>query len=88
MLDERRIHGRASPDDPVERLNEVVHVGDVALQQITAALSAGQEIHRVLYLDMIGENHDRGLRKLLPDHPCRVEALGRVARWHPDVYDD
>ena len=37
----------------------VVHVGDAALQQVADPLAAGEELHRMLDLDVRGENEDR-----------------------------
>jgi hypothetical protein len=87
LLDERRIDDRAAPEDPLDGLHEVVDVGDPRLQQIAGALAARQNIHRVLHLDMGGEQEYGRLRQLLTDHACCVEALGRVRRRHPDVHD-
>jgi EmrB/QacA subfamily drug resistance transporter len=86
LLDEQRIHHRAPPHDPVERLDEVGHVGDPALEQVAAALPAGQQIHGLLDLDMGGQHHDRGVGEILPDHPGGIQPFGGLARWHPDIH--
>jgi hypothetical protein len=52
LLDERGIDDRSSPDDPLERLDEFVHVRDAALQQVAAALAAGEQVRRLLDLDV------------------------------------
>ena len=87
LLDERWIDDRRSLDDPLERLDELVHVGHAALQQVAAALAAREQVRRLLDLDVRGENEDRGLRKLLADHAGGIETFGRVAGRHPDVDD-
>ena len=87
LLNERGIDDRSSVNDPFERLDELVHIGDAALQQVAAALAAGEQVRRLLDLDVSGENEDRGLRDLLADHAGGIETLGRVAGGHPDVDD-
>jgi hypothetical protein len=87
LLDERRIDDRAALDDPIDGVDELLDVGHPALQEIAAALAARQQVHRVIDLHVGGEEEDRRLRKLLPDHACRFEAFGRVPRRHSDVDD-
>jgi hypothetical protein len=59
---ERRVDHRAAVDDAIEVLEEVVDVGDPALQQVTGSLAAGEQIHRVIDLGVGGEDEDRDLR--------------------------
>ena len=87
LLDERGVDDRGALDDPLERLDEVLHVCHAALQQVADALPAAEEVHRVLDLDVCGENEDRGLRSFLTNHPRRLEPFGRVVGRHPDVHD-
>src|SRR5690348_6784245 len=61
FLDYGRINDRAALDNPLNHLDEVVDVGDAALQQVTAAFSVREQIHRVLDLDMRRKDEDRGL---------------------------
>src|SRR4051812_19721846 len=51
LLHERGIDDRSSSDDPLERLDEVVDVRDAALQEVAAALAAGEQVCRLLDLD-------------------------------------
>ena len=41
LLDERGIDDRSSLHDPLQRLDELVHIRDAALQKIATALAAG-----------------------------------------------
>ena len=41
LLDERGVDDRAALHDPLERLQELVHVGDAALQQVAGPFAAG-----------------------------------------------
>jgi PAS domain S-box-containing protein len=87
FLNQGRVDDRPPLDDAVERLDEVVHVGDAVLQQVTAPASGADQVHRLLDLDVGGKHQDGHVGKLRADHPGRLEALGRVAGWHPDVDD-
>jgi hypothetical protein len=87
LLDERRIDDRPSLDDPLERFDEFVHVRHAALQQVATALAAGEQVRRLLDLDVRGENEDRDLREFFADRARGIEPFARVAGWHPDVDD-
>jgi membrane-associated phospholipid phosphatase len=87
FLDEDRIHDRGAADDPLQRLDEVVDVGNAALQQVAAALTAGEQVHRVLDLDVRRQDQDGDHGELGTDHPGRVQAFGGMAGRHPDVHD-
>ena len=41
----------------------------------------------MLYLDIRGENDDRGLGDFVANYPSRIEPFRCVARRHPDVHD-
>ena len=85
LLDERWIDDRPSLDDSLDSLDELVDVRDPALQQVARALAAGQQVRRLLDLDMSGKNEDRGFGELLPNLVRGIETFVRVAGWHPDV---
>ena len=85
LLDESRIHDRGAADDPLQRLEELVHIRDPALEQIADSLTAGQKLHRVLHLDVGREDEDARLGKRLADRPRRLETLSRMSRRHSDV---
>ena len=87
LLHQRRVDDGAAAAERSQRLQELVDVGDPALEQVAAALPAGQQVHRMLHLDVGRQHQDRDLGKLGPDDPGRVEALGRVVGRHPDVHD-
>jgi undecaprenyl-diphosphatase len=87
FLNQDRVHDRGAADDPLQRLDEVLDVGHPALQQIAAALTAGEQVHRVLDLDVRRQDQDGDPGELRPDHPGRVQAFGGMAGRHPDVHD-
>ena len=59
LLYECRIHHRRALGDTLQRLDEVRDVGYPALEQIADAAPAGQQLHRVLDVD-VGREHDDG----------------------------
>lgn len=85
--DESRVDHRATPHQALQRIDEVVHVDDAALQQISAPLAAGQETHGVLDLDMRGKDKDGDVRKFRTNLAGCVEAFGGVTGRHPNVDD-
>ena len=85
--DESRVDHRGAPHQALQRIDEVVHVDDPALQQVTAALAAGQQTHGVLDLDMRGKDKDGDVRKFRTNLASRVKAFGGVTGRHPDVHD-
>src|SRR6185369_2108995 len=87
FLDETGIDDGASARDPPERVDELVYVGDAILEEVADALPAGEQLHRVLDLGMGRQDEDARLRELGPDNPRCLQALGRVARRHPDIDD-
>ena len=87
LLDERGIDDRGALDDPLERVDEVLDVGDTALEQVAAPLAAREQRSRALHLHVRGESDDGGIRKLLADRLGGFEALGRVRGRHANVDD-
>ena len=85
LPDQRRVHDRAASGDPLQRVQELVHIGDAALEQVADAASASQQLHRVLDLGVSGQHQDGGSRQFLTDHPGRLQPFGRVRGRHPDV---
>src|SRR6266581_4000133 len=88
FLDEAGVDNGASARDPPKCVDELVHVGDAALEEVADALPAGEELHRVLDLGMRRQNENARLRQLGPDDARRLQTLGRVVRGHPDIDDD
>ena len=76
---------RAALDDACERVQELVHVGDAALEQVADPTSTGQQLHRVLDLSVGGQHQDAGIRQFIPDHPGRLQPFCGVGGRHPDV---
>ena len=62
----------AAPGDPIQRLREFFDVGHTSLAQVSNLVTPGQQLNRVLDLDVRGEQQDPDVRKLLPD---RARAL-------------
>ncbi len=61
-------------------------VGDPVLEQVAdAAVELGHQPQGVVRLDVLRQEQQADLRGGGPDRGCRVEALGRVGRWHPQV---
>ena len=87
LLDKRGVDDRCALDDSLDRDEKVIHVCHPALQEVPDPLTAAEEIHCVLYLDVCGKNEDRRLRGLIANHPRRPEPLSRVGRRHPNVDD-
>ena len=85
LPNQRRVHDRAAPGDPLQRVQELFHIGDAALEQVADAISASQQLHRVLDLSVSGQHQDGGIWQFLTDHPGRLQPLSRVGGRHPDV---
>jgi hypothetical protein len=79
-------HG--APGDPIQRIREFFDVGHPTVEQVSDLVTAGQQLPRVLNLNVRGEQQDRDVRKLLPDCARRLQPLLGVRRRHPDVYDE
>ena len=88
LLYEARVDDRAASRDPVDRVDELGDVGDAALEQVADPLARREQLHRLVDLDVRGEHENSRCRELLADDACRVESLGGVRRWHPNVDDD
>src|SRR3954447_17092404 len=87
LLHQTRVDDRGPSAHAVERVEELVDIGDATLQQVTAAAPVREQRHRVCNLDVRRENEDCYFRELLPDHGCCLETLGRTGWGHPDVDD-
>ena len=85
LPDQRRVDDAAAGGDPLDRLAEVIDLGDPAFEQVTDPVTFGQQVHRPVHLDVGREHEDRDLRELGADRLRRLEPLGRVRRRHPDV---
>jgi signal transduction histidine kinase len=87
LAHEHGIDDRTAAYDPLERVDEVVDVGDATLQDVAATRAAGEEVGRLLDVDVCGQQHDRSVGQLLTDRACRLETFVGVVRRHPDVDD-
>jgi hypothetical protein len=81
------IDGGAASDDALERLDELVDIRDAALEQVTGALPARQQVDGLHELDVCRKDDDRRLGELRANDARRFEAFGGVRRRHPDVDD-
>ncbi len=87
LLNEGRVDDRPAPDDALERLEEVVHIRDSTLQQVSASPATGEEGHRVLDLDVGRKDENPYLGILRADCIRHLEPFGRVRGRHADVDD-
>jgi len=62
LLHERRVDDRSALDHPLQRLHELPHVRDAALQQVAGALAAREQVHRLFDLGVSRQNKDRRVR--------------------------
>jgi hypothetical protein len=74
--------------DPLQRVDEFVHVQNATLEQVSDPIARRKELCRLLDLDMCREHEDARLRKLVADRLCRYEPFRRVGGRHPNVDDD
>jgi hypothetical protein len=81
----RRVDHRAAPDDPLQRVQELLQVGDATLEQVADSPAAGPQGHGVLDLGMGRQDQDGGLGVLLADDLGRHKPFGGVGGWHADV---
>src|SRR6266511_5185628 len=86
-LHETRVDDRSARSDPPQRLDELVHVQDAALEQVADPIAGGEQFRRLLDLDVCRQDEDAGLRKLVADRVGGLEPLGRVRGRHPNVDD-
>lgn len=87
LLDQDRVYGGATCHEPVQRGDELINVGDTALEQVTGPFTGGEQVHRMLHLDVRGEDQDGDLRELSPDSATDVETLSGLTGRHADVND-
>ena len=88
LLDERRVDHRAALDDPLQRVGELVDVGDAALEQVAAAPCPPASRSIACSTSTCAESTTMAVSgQLRADRARRVEALGRVRRRHADVDD-
>jgi hypothetical protein len=69
LLHQCGVHNGATGCDPADRLRELGHVSDPALEQITGALADGQQLHRLLDLSVRGQDEDGGCWEVLANLP-------------------
>jgi hypothetical protein len=74
FLYQRRIHRRPAPDHPLERVDELCHIGDAALQQVPGAMPARQQVHCVLDFNALAQQDV----VIGQDEPC-------AAHIHPTI---
>jgi hypothetical protein len=71
----------------VQRLDEIIHIGDPVLEQVAAAASGTDQLHGLLDLDVRGQHQDGDVGEPLADFPGCLEPLSRVPGRHADVHD-
>ncbi|WP_229703183.1 hypothetical protein [Streptomyces albiflavescens] len=65
LLHQGGVHDRAALVDPVECLDELVHDGDPALEEVSDLAAAGQQLQGALDLHVGGQDQDAGGGTLL-----------------------
>jgi hypothetical protein len=69
-----------------ERVHEFAHVADPVLEEITDAAGAiGEQLRRVLALDILAEDQHRRSRNLPASLDRRPQSFVALARWHPHI---
>ena len=87
FLHEAGVDDNAAARYPSQSVDELLYVGDAALEEVADALAAGEELHRVLDLNVRRQHEDGGLRELCANNARRRKALCRVVWRHPDIDD-
>src|SRR5262249_14869876 len=86
--DDLRVEDRAALIDTPHRVDEAVDLGDPVLEQVTDPLAAGgEQVDRVVLLDVLREDEDPGLRQLFADRRRGTQAVVGVVGGHADVDD-
>ena len=88
-VDDRGVERVAPGGDGADRVDQLVALGDVILQQVAVAGRAlGQQRDGVLRVVVLREDHDAGAGMALAHLLGRVDALAVEGRRHPDVGDE
>ena len=86
--DDLGIERRAAASDPPQRVHELADVADAVLEQVAdAAGPVGEQLRRVLPLDVLAEHEDRRARHAPAGLDRRPQALVALGRRHPHVDD-
>ena len=87
--DHLRVEGRTAAGDAPQRIHELADVADAVLEQVAdAAGPIGQQLRRVLPLDVLAEDEDRACPG--PRRRASIAARRPSSRWlgrHPHVDD-
>ena len=84
--DDLRIEGGAAARDPSQGVHELADVGHAVLQQVADAAGAvGEQLGRVLPLDVLAEDEDRRARHAPAGLDRRAQPFVALRRGHPDV---
>ena len=85
-LDDLRVQGRAAAGHGLQRTDQLVDLADPLLQQVAEPGDAvGEQVERVVLLDVLREDEHAGLGELGADPLGGVDSLGGEGRGHPDV---
>jgi hypothetical protein len=89
--DDFRVQSGAPGGHPVQRLDELLHVGDPVLEQVpdTRGAATGcraEQVGRVPGLDVLGEHQHPGRGVVAADGDRGAQSLVGVARWHPHIH--
>jgi len=87
LLNQSGVDDRSAATHSAHGVEELVDIGDAALEQVAGAAPARKQRHRVLHLYVCREDQERRLRELFADHLGCLEALGPMVGRHADVDD-
>jgi hypothetical protein len=84
-----RINHRSTGGNAAHGVDHLVHVGDAVLEQVADAAGAVlQQLHGVMWLDVLGEHQHANLGVFGTDMLGGVEAFAGVGWGHADVDDN
>ena len=86
LLHHRRVNHRRALCYPSQGVDKIGDIGDPALEQISDAAATGQQLHRMLDVDMRRQHQNPGVGQFLANHPGCLQALGGMSGRHPDIH--
>ena len=85
-LDHQRVEDGTATSHLSQCADQLVQIADSLLEQVAPPGHAiAQQVEGVVLLDVLREDDDTDLGMLGVDPSCRLDALVRVRRRHPDV---
>jgi hypothetical protein len=87
LLNDCRVDDVATFADALKLLDELVNVGDPALEQVANSLAAGKQLEGLINLDVRRQDHDAHLGETGSNLERGGETFRCVGRGHADVHD-